>query len=106
MSLAECPPGRRASLLLFGNRHRLELIAALAGADDDGVNLSELAVRQGVKASVYYAPVNGLLRAGLVEKLPQRLPDRRRWYRRTGDAVWEPMRMLAEGLATIEVKAS
>lgn len=93
-------------MLLFGNRHKLELIAALASAGDEGVNLSELAARQGVAASVYYAPMDDLLRAGLVEKLPRRLPDRRRWYRRTEGSVWEPMRVLADGLAMIEVKAS
>jgi hypothetical protein len=93
-------------LLLFGNRHKLDLIAALAYAGDDGVNLSELAVRQGVAASVYYAPINDLLRAGLVDKLPRWLPDRRRWYRRTDGSVWTSMGVLAERLATIEVKAS
>jgi len=93
-------------LLLFGNRHKLELLAALASAGEDGVNLSELAAHQGVAASVYYAPINDLLRAGLVDKLPRRLPDRRRWYRRTEGSVWGPMRELAEGLATIEVTTS
>ncbi|MCK2241838.1 MULTISPECIES: hypothetical protein [unclassified Crossiella] len=93
-------------MLLFGNRHKLELLAALARAGDNGVNLSDLAVQQGVAASVYYPPINDLLRAGLVDKLPQRLPDRRRWYRRAEGSVWEPMGVLAEGLATIEVKAS
>lgn len=106
MSLAECPPSRRASLLVFGNRHKLELLAALAVAADGRVNLSELASEQQVAASVYYAPVNDLLRAGLVEKLPRTLPDRRRWYRRVEGTVWECMRSFAAELATIEVKAS
>ncbi|MFE2750531.1 hypothetical protein ACFXGA_00855 [Actinosynnema sp. NPDC059335] len=106
MSLAECPPGRRASLLVFGNRYKLELLAALATAGQEGVNLSALADEQGVSASVYYGPVEDLLQAGLAEKLPRQLPDRRRWYRRTEGAVWQSLRTLAEELAMIEVKAS
>lgn len=106
MSLAECPPGRRASLLLFGNRHKLELMSAFAQAEDGKINLSALAVEQGVSASVYYSPVNDLLRAGLVERLPRQLPERRRWYQRSDSAVWPCVRALAAELSTIEVRAS
>jgi hypothetical protein len=42
------------SAVLFGNRHKLELLTALVEAGDDGVSLSDVADAQGVAASVYY----------------------------------------------------
>lgn len=93
-------------MLLFGNRHKLELLTALAHASDGRVNLSELAAEQQVAPSVYYPPIRDLLQAGLVEMLPRTLPDRRRWYRRVEGKVWKSMRSFTAELATIEVKVS
>jgi hypothetical protein len=42
------------SAVLFGNRHKLELLTALVEAGDDGVSRSDVADAQGVAASVYY----------------------------------------------------
>lgn len=62
---------------------------ALAGAEDVGVNLSQLAEEQGVAASVYYAPIRDLIETGLVEKVPRVPGERRRWYRRRRHGFWE-----------------
>lgn len=77
------------SVRVFGNRHKLELLLALAGAKDGAVSLSELADENGVSASVYYAPVRDLTSAGLVERVPPAPGERRRWYRRTGHGFWD-----------------
>jgi len=92
--------------LLFGNRHRLELLVALAEAQDGGVNLSMLAAVQGVPASVYYGPLRDLIDAGLVRRLDRSVGDRRRWYSRTDHAVWECLRPLVGRLAETWVQAS
>jgi DNA-binding transcriptional ArsR family regulator len=105
VSLLECPPERRVSAVLFGNRHRLELLAALAHAGDEGVNLSDLANVQGVSANVYYAPLRALLEAGLVERLGKTSGDRRCWYRRRESKVWAGVRFLTKELAEVEVEA-
>lgn len=85
---------RRVSSLLFGNRHRLELLAALAESEDGRVNLSLLADEQGVPPSVYYGPIKDLMIAGVVTKLPQISRERRRWYERSGDGFWDSVRQL------------
>lgn len=77
------------SVRVFGNRHKLELLLALANAKDGAVNLSELAEDNGVSASVYYAPVRDLTSARLVERVAPVPGDRRRWYRRTGHRFWD-----------------
>ena len=102
----DCPAERRVSAVLFGNRHRLELLAALADAGDEGVNLSDLAKAQGVLANVYYAPLRALLEAGLVDRLGKTSGDRRCWYRRRESRVWNGVRALAGALAEAEVDAS
>ena len=106
VSLVECPPERQLSALLFGNRHKLELLAALAMAEDDGVNLSLLAASQAVPVSVYYGPVKDLVNAGLVHRLERTPGDRRRWYRRTNHRFWECVRPLVDELTTLRMEAS
>lgn len=93
------------SALLFGNRHKLELLAALANAQDGRVNLSLLATMQGVPASVYYGPIRDFINAGLVQRLTPTPRDRRRWYGRTDSSFWGCVRSLAGELAAVEVKA-
>jgi DNA-binding transcriptional ArsR family regulator len=106
--LVECPPGpRQVSVVLFGNRHKLELLAALAEAGDDGVNLSQLSEVQGVSPSVYYGPLRDLMRAGLVDRLGRRREgDRRCWYGRRRNRFWDGVRSLVAELAEIQVEVS
>lgn len=105
MVLAGCPPDRQMSAALFGNRYRLELLAALAESGDRGVNLSQLAEDRTVAPSVYYGPIRDLLNAGLVERLGQITGDRRCWYRRREYGFWNTVSSLAQRLAEIEVEA-
>lgn len=90
---------RIRSRLLLGNRYRAELILALAQAGESGVCLGELAVARSASANVYLAPVRALIEARLVEKLPDVPGDRRRWYRRRGDAAtWASLGDMVEHL--------
>jgi hypothetical protein len=89
MSTVDCPAERLVSARLFGNRHKLELLLALASAEDGAVSLSELAdANGGVSPSVYYAPIRDLTSAGLVERVAPVPGERRRWYRRSGHRFW------------------
>lgn len=99
---AECVPGRRVSAVVFGNRHRLELLVALAEAGNEGVNLSQLSEAQEVPASVYYGPIRGLISVGLVDRLGRVTGDRRCWYRRRESRFWDHVRSLAGELAEVE----
>jgi hypothetical protein len=91
------------SALLLGNRHKLELLAALAESGEAGVSLSYLSGRQGVSASVYYPPLRDLISAGLVERVGQRSGDRRCWYRPRESKFWECVRVMVRDLAEVEV---
>ena len=102
----DCPAERRLSALLFGNRHKLELLGALAAAEDGRVNLSLLAARQEVPASVYYGPIKDLITAGLAERLLLTDGDRRRWYARIDHELWECVRNLVGHVSSLEVTAS
>ncbi|SMD27626.1 hypothetical protein [Kibdelosporangium aridum] len=95
---------RHVSGVVFGNRHRLELLVALAKAGDDGVCLSQLSDARGVPASVYYAPIRGLISVGLVDKLGRTRGDRRCWYRRHEgqDRFWSCVQALAGELSEVE----
>ena len=97
---------RRISVLLFGNRHKLDLLAALAEAGDGGVSVSTLADRHGVAASVYYAPLTDLMEAGLVVRLDPVPRDRRRWYVRVEHRAWRSLRSLAQDLAELEARGA
>lgn len=91
---------REASVPVFGNRYRAELMLALASADGRGVCLGDLAIAQDVPASVYHAPMQALVEAGLARKLPRTAGERRRWYRRSDDdALWQCLEGLLNCLA-------
>ncbi|NEE23016.1 ArsR family transcriptional regulator [Streptomyces sp. SID7499] len=95
---------REASVRVFGNRYRAELMLALASADGRGVCLGDLAMAREVPASVYQAPVRALVEAGLVRKLPRVAGERRRWYRRSDDdALWQCLEGLLSCLAQAPV---
>jgi hypothetical protein len=103
MSIVDCPAERALSVRVFGNRHKLELLVALAGTEDDGVNLSELGIERDVPPSVYYAPMRDFIEAGLVEKVPRVSGERRRWYRRSRHRFWEHAPELLRELARSSV---
>ncbi|MEV6594930.1 hypothetical protein [Streptomyces acidicola] len=91
---------REASVRVFGNRYRAELMWALASADEPGVCLGDLAAAREVPASVYQAPMRSLLEAGLAERLPRTPGERRRWYRRSdNDTLWQCLEGLLSCLA-------
>ncbi|MEV8058763.1 hypothetical protein AB0P37_20215 [Streptomyces antimycoticus] len=91
---------RKASVRVFGNRYRAELMWALASADDRGVCLGDLAAAHHAPASVYQAPMRALVEAGLAERLPRTPGERRRWYRRSdNEALWQCLGDLLSCLA-------
>jgi hypothetical protein len=90
---------RSLSVCLFGNRYRLELLAALAAAPDGRVNLGALADDKGVRAAVYYPAMRDLLALRLAVRVEQVTRDRRRWYERSGgDDLWESIAGMITGL--------
>lgn len=88
--------------MVLGNRHRLELLAALAEAGDEGVNLSLLSDDQDVKASVYYAPIKDLMNMGLVDRVGWVDGKHRCRYRRRQSAIWDAVTALARAAAEFE----
>ena len=91
---------REASVRVFGNRYRAELMGALAAADEQGVCLGDLAAARNAPASVYQAPIRALVEAGLAERLPRTPGERRRSNRRSdNDALWQCLEGLLSCLA-------
>lgn len=105
MAVLECPAERRMSVVLFGNRYKLELLVALAEAGDEGVNLSQLGEACAASPNVYYGPIKDLISVGLVERLGQVGGDRRCWYRRRSSPIWEHLGTLSSELALVEAGA-
>jgi hypothetical protein len=87
------------SLVAFGNKYRLELIAALGLTDrGKGVCLTLLAACCGAPASAYYPPVRAMERHGMVQRIG-RIPDGRQvLYARTEEPTWTWLRQVAENL--------
>lgn len=95
---------REASVRVFGNRYRAELMLALASADGRGVCLGDLALTRQVPASVYQAPMRALVEAGLARKLPPVTGERRRWYQRSdNEQLWQCLEGLLSCLAQAPV---
>ncbi|MGW2722358.1 hypothetical protein [Streptomyces sp. NPDC001492] len=91
---------REASVRVFGNRYRAELMWALASADEQGVCLGDLAAARNAPPSVYQAPMRALVEAGLAERLPRAQGERRRWYRRSeNEGLWQCLEGLLSCLA-------
>jgi hypothetical protein len=91
---------RGLSSVVFGNRYRLELVAALALVKStEGVCLTRLAdSRGGLQASVFYPSVRSLVSAGLARRVRVSGPERLVLYaRRTGPA-WKGLRRMMEDL--------
>lgn len=73
---------------MFGQRHRLALMAAIAQSDDGVVNPSDLVETLQLRAqSSLQGPLNSLLAAGLVTRISG-IGDRV-YYRREASAAWE-----------------
>jgi hypothetical protein len=90
---------------MFGNRYRLELVAALALAkSNEGICLTRLAgSRGGLPTSVYYPSVRSLVSAGLARRVRMTGPERLVLYARTQGPAWKGLRRMMEDLE-VDVK--
>ena len=91
---------RALSLVAFGHKYRLELLAALGLADrGKGVCLTLLADCCDAPASAYYPPVRLLERHGMVRKTGRiREKGHRVLYARTEGPEWTGLLPIAENL--------
>lgn len=85
---------------MFGNRYRLELVAALALAKStDGICLTLLAGdRGGLAASVYYPSARSLVAAGLARRVRMTGPERLVLYARRQGPAWKGLRHMVKDL--------
>ncbi|WP_244892572.1 ArsR family transcriptional regulator [Mycobacterium asiaticum] len=83
---------------VFGQRHRLALMAAIAQSEDGVVNPTDLVETLQLRAqSSLQGPLNSLLSAGLVTRISG-IGDRV-YYRREASAAWEfALELLARAL--------
>jgi hypothetical protein len=91
---------RGLSSVMFGNRYRLELVAALALAKStEGICLTLLAGdRGGMAASVYYPSARSLVAAGLARRVRVTGPERLVLYARRRGPSWKGLRRMMEDL--------
>ena len=78
---------RNTSQLAFGQRHRLELMLAVASSDDGIVSLTERARHLDVPISSLQSPLRSMISTGLLTPLP-RGDSRRKFYLRNPSAAW------------------
>lgn len=71
----------------FGQRYRLEVMLAIADAEDGFVSLSELAQQLGVSVSTLQGPFRDLVAVGLLSPLPHG-DSRHRFYHRNPSSAW------------------
>ena len=86
---------RTRSKLVFGNRDRLEVMAAIARSADGMVNATDLGAEIGMVQSRVRNQLVALAEAGMLTAYP-RSPDVKRWYQRNECPLW------AAGLAVYE----
>lgn len=91
-------PVRTFSRGLLGHAYRLELLAAIAQAGEDGVVISELAHDRGVSASVYYPPLEALDALGMITRVPE-VGSRRVRYIAASSPAWAGVAQLAADLS-------
>jgi DNA-binding IclR family transcriptional regulator len=101
MVLVEPEQVRGMSSALFGHRYRLELLAALVSAGDEGVCMTVLADQTGVATSVFYPPLRMLADLGMVRRVGPSGPDRRVFYVTTDHAAWTGLRNLMQDLDVV-----
>ncbi|MFD1149085.1 hypothetical protein [Saccharothrix hoggarensis] len=78
---------RDRSQAAFGQRYRLEVMLAIAAADDGFVSLSSLASRLGITTSNLQGPIRSLRELGLLTPVAHG-DSRHRFYLRNPSAAW------------------
>ena len=90
---------RELSAVVFGNRHRLELLAELVRATEPGVCAADLSRRLDVPASVLTPQMKALERMRLVRRTgPGRGKDRRVFYAIEPSPLWTGLARLTQEL--------
>lgn len=92
---------RALSLVLFGQRYRLEVMVAIGRSADGIVCLTDLSRDLGVTTSNLQNPLRDLVAAGLLSRLPSG-DSKRKFYRRNTSLAWQfavEMAEAASGLA-------
>lgn len=93
---------RKVSKLAFGHEHRLDLMLAIASAEDGICSLAGLATELGVRPSSLQRPLDTLIELSLLSVLPSGDTRYRHYIRNDGPA-WDWARELAEGVALAPV---
>src|SRR5690348_5530992 len=78
---------RDRSQVAFGQRYRLEVMLAVADADDGFVSLSDLARQLDITISNLQGPVKSLVALGLLTPVPHG-DSRHRFYLRNPSTAW------------------
>jgi DNA-binding transcriptional ArsR family regulator len=86
---------RDVSRAMFGQLYKLELLLAIADAEDGIVCLTELSRSTGVTISSLQRPFESLVDAKLISPLPD-ADSKFRYYSRNPSALWGFARALAE----------
>ena len=87
VSYAQSERVQELSALVFGQRHRLALMAAIAQSEDGLVNPSDLVETLHLRAqSSLQGPLRSLMEAGLVTRISV---GGRVYYRRAASAAWD-----------------
>jgi DNA-binding IclR family transcriptional regulator len=98
----EYEPVRRVSRAVFGHRYRLELLAELAEAGEQGICVSDMARGHGAKASVFYPPLRELEDVGMVSRRRDTMPGRRVYWTATRHGAWTVLRGLVQAVLTAD----
>lgn len=78
---------RSGSKVLFGNKDRLEVAAAIADSEDGLVNATDLSEEIGLVQSRVRNQLVAMAEVGLLIKLPS--SDLKRWYQRVDSPFWQ-----------------
>ena len=98
---------RDLSALVFGNKHRLELLAAIVEAGASGVSARDLSSRMNVPPSLLTPQMKALERRGLVQRIgPSPGGDRRVFYAAMPSPLWTGMAKMVEDLGMYDDRAT
>lgn len=90
---------RDLSALVFGNKHRLELLAAITEAGVTGVCARDLSTRMGIAPSLLTLQMQAFERNGLVRRIgPKPGRDRRVFYAAVASPLWTGIAKMVEDL--------